>query len=445
MAISRREAIAYGATGALAALATKAESGSEAAAQESPQQSAVPLQVTSDRAPLTPAGTAGLRGYDMRDYLKPRRLTLAMWDVAYVLRHGPGGSFADHDRVLDEAVEREYNTLRIDPLPQFIDLKKPERILEWADPKQPFMPWNWNTGVRGPVGQWIIEFVEKLHRRNSLHYTLSAWWFTPGAPTTPTSPPLLRMPATMVEGAEMWAVMLTDWKKRFGFDRLVYVDIANETPYFFPHFSENFKKATGEDFGAPRAFSPAQIEFFVNEINPALKLLRREFPELRFTTSIHGDLRWLDVPLELDCLDVHFYSDADPRWNERTRFQEFIADDLFKTDRWFAEFSDRSVKTAAAVAPMLRARQRFKAGQFAEWAGRRGAPLTTSESWASWFYIDHPKLDWGWLLDWAKWSVDDAVACGFWGWTPHNYVQPQFANWKDVAWHRALNERFLQS
>ena len=32
-----------------------------------------------------------------------------------------------------------------------------------------------------------------------------------------------------------------------------------------------------------------------------------------FTASIHGDLRWLDVPLELDCLDVHFYADADPR------------------------------------------------------------------------------------------------------------------------------------
>ena len=57
-----------------------------------------------------------------------------------------------------------------------------------------------------------------------------------------------------------------------------------------------------------------------------------------------------------------------------------------------------------------------------------GSPLTTSESWASWYYFDDPKLDWGWLLDWAKWSVDDAIACKFWGWTPHNYAQPQFAN-----------------
>jgi hypothetical protein len=176
-----------------------------------------------------------------------------------------------------------------------------------------------------------------------------------------------------------------------------------------------------------------------------LGLLRREFPELRFTTSIHGDLRWLDVPLELDCLDVHFYSDADPRWTERTRFNVFVSDKLFVTDSWFAELSQRSTKTAAAVAPMLRARQRFKASEFARWAQKRGAPLTTSESWASWFYFDDPKLDWGWLLDWAKWSVDDAIAFDFWGWTPFNYVQPQFAIWRDVGWHRALTERFLKS
>ena len=44
--------------------------------------------------------------YDMRDGLCPRRLTMVMWDNAFLLRHGPGGSFEDFDRVLDEAMER---------------------------------------------------------------------------------------------------------------------------------------------------------------------------------------------------------------------------------------------------------------------------------------------------------------------------------------------------
>ena len=46
--------------------------------------------------------------FDPRQQLNPRRLTLAMWDQAFLLRHIPGGSFEDYDRVLDEAIERGY-------------------------------------------------------------------------------------------------------------------------------------------------------------------------------------------------------------------------------------------------------------------------------------------------------------------------------------------------
>jgi Sugar-binding cellulase-like len=435
--------MSYGAAGALSALSPSHPLGAQPSSQDTPNPAAMPVQVATDRP--SHALSSGFDGYDIRHGLRPRRLTIAMWDQAYVMRHQPGGSFADYGRVLDETVERGYNTLRIDPMPQWIDLRQPDRILEWGDPHQPFMPWGANTAVKGPVGRWIIDFIEKLHKRPSLNYTLSAWWFMPSAPPAPAAPAVLHRPKTMAEGAEMWAVQLTDWKRRFGFDRLLYVDMANEVPYFFPDVEERLKKATGAGWGNSPVLSPAQISFMANEVNTPLRLLRREFPELRFTVSIHGDLRWLDIPVELDCLDVHFYADEDPRWTERTRFPEFVADGLFKNDRWFAEFSERCTQTAAAMAPMLRGRQRFKMGEFAAWAARRGSPLTTSEAWASWYYFDDPHLNWQWLLDWAAWSVEDAIAWNFWGWTPHNYVQPQFANWQDVNWHRALNERFLQS
>jgi len=38
-----------------------------------------------------------------------------------------------------------------------------------------------------------------------------------------------------------------------------------------------------------------------------------------------------------------------------------------------------------------------------------GVPLTTSESWASWYDTGGPDLDWGWLLNWAEWPVEDAI------------------------------------
>jgi hypothetical protein len=94
---------------------------------------------------------------------------------------------------------------------------------------------------------------------------------------------------------------------------------------------------------------------------------------------------------------------------------------------------------------MLRARQRQQLSMFSEWSRYKGMPLTSSESWASWFYVDHPDLDWGWLLDWAEDTVEDAIDFKMWGWTPHNYVQPQFENWKDVKWHQKLTQKFLGS
>ncbi len=379
----------------------------------------------------------------MRGWLSPRRLTIVMWDQAFLMRHVPGESYADYDRVLDETIERGYNTLRLDPLPQLMDLSQPSTVFRWGDPHTPYMPWGWKDAGEGPLGQWLIEFMEKVRERR-LNYTLSAWWFNDQSANNPF-PKESVAPHTHLEAAEMWARLLRDWQRRFGFDGLVYVDIANEVPYFLPGFMQRYAADTGggwDEGGAP--FSARQVSFLAGELNPALAALQREFPQLRFTGSIHGDIRWLDVPLQFDCLDVHFYSDVDPRWRDRTRFAEFMPT-LFTDDAWHQEFSERCKAARDSVAPMLRAAQRAKLAAFAGWAAQKGMPLTTSESWASWYYYDSPTLDWGWLLEWAEWSVEDAIEYKMWGWTPHNYCQPQFANWKNARWHRRLSDRFLRS
>ena len=379
--------------------------------------------------------------FDMRQVLSPRRLTIVMWDQAFLLRHAPGCSYANYDQVLDETIERGYNTLRLDPMPQFIDLSRPETVYAWPDPQSPYMPWGWNQAGEGPLGQWLIEFMGKVQRRG-LNYTLSAWWFNAGSGhwnLIPTE----RTPHSHTQGAEIWINMLHEWRRRFGFDGLVYVDLANEVPYFLPGTQERLKAETGDDWSVAR-FTPRQVEYLSGELNGAMALLQREFPEVRFTASIHGDTRWLDVPLNFDCLDVHFYADVDLRWRERTRFGE-VTSRLFADASWHKEFSQRCKLTHAAIAPMLRAAQRSKLAAFAAWSEEKGMPLTTSESWSSWYYFDSPDLDWGWLLDWSEWSVEDAIEYRMWGWTPHNYCQPQFAIWRDARWHQRLTEKFLRS
>ncbi|MCK5739744.1 hypothetical protein KAH55_11200 [bacterium] len=45
---------------------------------------------------------------------------------------------------------------------------------------------------------------------------------------------------------------------------------------------------------------------------------------------------------------------------------------------------------------------------------------------------------------WAAWSVEDALKYNMWGWSPHNYCQPQLMNWQDVKWHRRLTDQCLK-
>jgi len=381
----------------------------------------------------SPDQSTSLSTWDIREFLNPKRLTMIMWDTAYIQRHHKGGSFEDYDLVLDQAVERGYNTIRIDPMPQVIDLANPSEEIIFPDPNQPQMPWCGRSANQGPAGEWVIEFVEKMRARN-LHYTLSSWWFhDPKSFATPR-----HQPTNHVEAAEVWAKQLRLWKDRLGFDGLLYVDIHNECPFFLPDYrGKKIQAEAGEGWHTQKGY-----DYVTRDVNAAMEVLMMEFPELRFTISMHDDVKWIKLPLEIDCLDVHFFGSCDPRWSWRTKFGQYMGDFMTKTD-WHKDFNDRCNK-ARSVAPMLRASQRHRLAQFARWAAERGTPLTTTESWACWYYHDSPDLDWSWLLEWAEWSVEDAIEFKMWGWTPHNYLHPHFSHWKDVKWHRRLTEKFLK-
>lgn len=396
--------------------------------QETTQQKTIPNKSSS-------------RQFDIRSKLNPRRLTIAMWDQAFLLRHQQGESFSDWDRVLDEAIERGFNTLRLDPMVESIDLDQPDQMLTWgALDYWPFLPWNWIRGITCPAGRWIIEFLHKAVERN-LWVTFSSWWSH-----DESTPPGTVIPKNTLAGAELWVRFLRNLKREVGLDRVVYVDFANEMPYFFPYLQDQLN-SIAPTRGLGSDYSSEQVNWLREQLDPPLAALQYEFPELRFTHSIHGDPRWFSVGLKhLDCLDVHFYSDADSRWTSRSGFEEFSREGaLFRTDQDYSAFSQRCTMAYRSVGPMLLQFQRERMASFSAWSQSIGAPITCSEGWSSWFYIDHADLDWGWLLNWSEQAIENAIACEFWGVTPHNYCQPQFENWKDVRWHRRLNERFLAS
>jgi hypothetical protein len=392
------------------------------------------------------SASPGTRGaYDMRAHLNPRRMTMVMWDQAFLLRHQAGESFADWEQVLNETVERGYNTLRLDPMPQCINMEQPDQELTWGDNGGPYLPWDWQRKITLPAGRALIEFMQ-LAAQHNLWMTLSNWWFTGDAAPAGTV-----TPRSTMEGAELWARMLRVLQREVGFERIAYIDFANEMPYFFPNFMQQLAAVDPQaGFGGYPVISDyteVQKAWLRDNLDKPIAALQAEFPQLRFTHSIHGDQRWLNVGLTAwDCLDVHFYSDADPRWAVRTHFGELIKDGgMFNTSAGYKAFSDRSTQTYKAIGPMLHARQRNVIHQFSNWSEALGMPITCTEGWCSWFYVDHPDLDWGWLLEYSEHAIEDAIEFGFWGVTPNNYVQPQFELWKNVRWHQRINEKFLAS
>lgn len=395
-----------------------------------------PAQVSESGVSTKESGVSPLPSWDMRQSLEPSRLTIAMWDYAYFGRHRPGQSMADYPAVLSALAERGYNCVRIDPFPQLEGyLEHPERVYAFPGGGRPYVPWGWNDDFEMAAGTTVIEFVEEV-RRQGLNMILSAWWMTKGMP--PEAITVTRLD----QGAELFAKLLETWKQRFGFEGLVYVDLCNEMPYFIDGFLEDARREVGLEWYSGQRFTPEQAAWLAAQINPALGLLQRAFPELRFTISMHGDTRWLDVAVQCDCLDVHFYADADPRWKVRTRFGDFKSQ-LFTSRDWHAEFSERWRKSRPCW-PQFRARQRAKMEAFAGWAQQQGMPLTTTEGWAAW-YVDHaPDYDLQPLIAWSEWAVEDAVDCRFWGWTAHSYIQPQYGPlWDDVSWHQRMTSAFL--
>ena len=392
----------------------------------------------SSAGPATNAVQVGMSGqWDMRTDLDPQRLAIAMWDYAYLGRHRPGQSMADYSAVLAGLKERGYNCVRIDPFPQLPGyLDDPSKVYRFPDQGQPYIPWGWNDGFEMKAGGTVVEFMEEVQRQG-LRIILSAWWLVDGMPEESVKVTSLK------QGTELFAALLEKWKSRFGFEGIAYVDLCNELPYFIHGFLDEAKSRVNLDWGSGQAFTNEQVGWLANEINPSLANLQRAFPELLFTVSMHGDTRWLQVPVDCDCLDIHFYGTADQRWNARTRFNEFSK--TFFTDRsWHAEFSDRWLKSKPAW-PLFRARQRGLMSAFANWSCQRGMPLTTSEGWSAWYADNTPDYDYSPLIAWSEWALEDALEYKFWGWTPHSYIQPQYGRlWDDLAWHQAMTERFLK-
>ena len=242
-------------------------------------------------------------------------LAIAMWDFSWILRHHRYGEFENWDKVLKELVERGYNAVRIDAMPQFIAADTNGSIkTEFRSVKE-----NWNPAVWGndytmsfSAREALLEFLPKCEKYG-VKVGLASWFLRHGTE---------RQEIFMEEGG-----LLRAWDETIQFlqannllGNVIYVDILNEYPNWHGYdwlkkeldnrsdikqFKMDNPDANLPDFeDSQKEGNPLKELFYNDFINTTLKSLKSKYPNLDFFAS-------LDSAMELDHIDLSNFDALD--------------------------------------------------------------------------------------------------------------------------------------
>lgn len=392
---------------------------------------------------------------DMRDGLHPRRITNAMWDSSWLTQHYPGATYADFDKAADELVERGFNTVRIDAFPLVIGALKSETEAITV-PGNPLACWGMSDRDRQyVVVRELLDFMRAVKSRG-LWVILSSW----NADCKEYPDRRRAMAKDRDAFRKSWQRTLDILGSHDLLDRVLYVDLDQEFPYFSAyqdelndlakrsspaHSLEASMEAVGQfEQGLTRmAWTPEQLEYVRKLFLEMLPHFQSRYPQLRFTyslTAFFKEVRSLGLQL-FDVLELHMWIHS-PRFDNRTGFDKVVKD---RGEHDYKDYAGRVAATMNAVGPMLVKEMQNRVAFAQAWSEEIAAPVTTTEAWGPWWNMDHRDLDWNWLRDWCEQCMTLAAEHKFWGVTPWNYSHPYWKNWSDVSWYRRVNERFLRS
>jgi hypothetical protein len=394
--------------------------------------------------------------YDMRTDLIPSRLTIAMWDYSWLNQHYKGGFFEDYNKVTDELIERDFNTVRIDAFPLVIGKleSNEQEVTIKGDPLR-----NWGASDKDRKHAVVAEFLEfmKMTKKKNISVILSSWGLD-----AIEFPDIRKDYANPKEHWKAWEKVLDILKENDLLSHVAYVDFDQEFPYFSPVAPElnrlgqiknkEIKTAKEAMEAAGRVensfdklhWNAAQMRFVRNYINGTLTHFQRKYPELRFTfsiTSFWKEVRAMKIK-SFDVLELHFWLTQSERFNTRSGFGEMKKD---RGNHDYKDYMDRLEKTMHSSRPMLMKDMHNRLAWAKEWSEEIGAPLTTTEAWGPWWHMDHEDLTWEWLYDWCEEGMSLSSEYQMWGTTPWNYSHPYWENWKNVEWYQKVTKEFLEN
>jgi hypothetical protein len=377
-----------------------------------------------------------------------RPLAIAMWDFSWILRHQRLDAFENWDRVLDGLVERGYNAIRIDALPNLVAPDAQGRTVE----EYFFAKDNWSPGlwandysIRIRPREALLEFLPKCYQRG-IHVGLSTW-FIGKEKRFPDGDGLYRA----------WDGTLALLDQHGLLDRLLYVDVLNEYPLWhgydwlrdelnaradaatFRAKKPDAHVADADAFVKKGAFTLAQKQFFNDFLNNLLTRLKQKRPKLDYLASLDANMPLEDIDLsKCGAMDYHVWFNQHP---EVSRIIEHVNIPGPNDIRF-----EQMQKTLTAFWQKNRKRMidwisgRIKA--IAARAAQNHLPCGNTEGWGAINWLDHPALNWDFTKEAGEICVDLALANGYKFICTSNFTHPQFRGlWNDVKWHQKLTSQ----
>ncbi|MCU1527691.1 MAG: Sugar-binding cellulase-like [Frondihabitans sp.] len=374
---------------------------------------------------------------------------VTMWEFSWLLRRaGAEAEYADVDRILDELVERGYDTVRIDAFPHLVSaevqghsgpffVKPQEAQFMWG-------PHGHLTEVANVTSE-LLRFLRGCADRG-VGVGLSSW-FNGDAEE-------LRLGVeTPTDLAAIWSDTIGVVDAAGLLDVVEYVDLCNEFPLreWLPNAHDQiFARADvaaiapGEQDPETRWIWSAEEKTSVAGYFRATDALRQRWPGLRYTVSfapVTDSLFDLDVTA-LDLVETHVWLSENVR--EYGKLTNFAFDDYGFPGVYQKQIDaieeiywpDRASWHAALEEQMAR---------WATFAREASKPLWTTEAWSHVLMDDFTSASgrpsWDYVKSVADFAVPAAVRLGWEGVCTSNFSQPHFPGlWSDVDWHRRLTD-----
>jgi len=146
--------------------------------------------------------------------------------------HYKGGAFENYDKVTNELLERGFNTVRIDAFPLIIG-ELADNNQEVTIPGDSLRNWG-QSDIDRPhkVIRELLEFME-MTKQKKINVILSTW-----NQDCKEYPDVKKDLNTTAKYWKAWDKVLTILEENKLLDRVCYVDLDQEFPYFSPFNNE---------------------------------------------------------------------------------------------------------------------------------------------------------------------------------------------------------------